>query len=173
MKDVFVSVENNLDETLKQNEFLKDRLLEASLAKDVKNLVITSCVKIRNKDLYDEIERISKVSKDVSNESKTANMYANICIEVTQELLKIIVELEKDLSKFEAKNIVLKSHFSTRARGGGEVQNRGEWGHWEDRACVYEGEDAFKPFIFLFSALPEASAVDYTSQFDDQFEVSC
>ncbi|GKF72304.1 hypothetical protein Tco_0208418 [Tanacetum coccineum] len=34
-------------------------------------------------------------------------------------------------------------------------------------------EDAFKPFIFLFSALPEASAVDYTSQFDDQFEVSC
>ncbi|GJS93054.1 hypothetical protein Tco_0800022 [Tanacetum coccineum] len=56
MKDVFVSVENDLDETLKQNEFLKDRLLEASLAEDVKNLVITSCVEIRNKDLHDEIE---------------------------------------------------------------------------------------------------------------------
>ncbi|GJS19105.1 putative reverse transcriptase domain-containing protein [Tanacetum coccineum] len=73
MKDVFVSVENDLDETLKQNEFLKDRLLEASLAEDVKNLVITSCVEIRNKDLHDEIERISKESKDVSNESKTAD----------------------------------------------------------------------------------------------------
>ncbi|GKB03837.1 hypothetical protein Tco_0831980 [Tanacetum coccineum] len=37
MKDVFVSVENDLDETFKQNELLKDQLLEASLAEDVKN----------------------------------------------------------------------------------------------------------------------------------------
>ncbi|GJX62605.1 hypothetical protein Tco_0295505 [Tanacetum coccineum] len=72
MEDVFDSVENDLDETFKQNEFLKDRLLEASLAEDIKNLVITSCVQIRNKDLHDEIERILKESKDVSNESKTA-----------------------------------------------------------------------------------------------------
>ncbi|GKE62494.1 hypothetical protein Tco_1512861 [Tanacetum coccineum] len=56
MNDVFVSVENDLDETFKQNELLKDRLLEASLAEDIKNLVITSCVEIRNKDLHDEIE---------------------------------------------------------------------------------------------------------------------
>nr|GEW69815.1 hypothetical protein [Tanacetum cinerariifolium] len=73
MKDVFVSVENDLDETLKQNELLKYRLLEASLAEDIKNLVITSCVEIRNKDLHDETERISKESKDVSSESKKAN----------------------------------------------------------------------------------------------------
>ncbi|GKF36200.1 hypothetical protein Tco_0112958, partial [Tanacetum coccineum] len=76
MKDVFVSVENNLDETLKQNELLKDRLLEASLAEDVKNLVI------RNKDLHDKIERISKETKDVSNESKTADMVCNDAFEV-------------------------------------------------------------------------------------------
>ncbi|GKD40479.1 hypothetical protein Tco_1260686 [Tanacetum coccineum] len=44
MKDVFVSVENDLHETFKQNELLKDRLLEASLAEDIKNLVITTCV---------------------------------------------------------------------------------------------------------------------------------
>ncbi|GKE86738.1 hypothetical protein Tco_1560480 [Tanacetum coccineum] len=86
MKDVFVSVENDLDETLKQNELLKDRLLEASLVEDVKNLVITSCVEIRNKDLHDEIERISKKSKDVSNESKTADTVCNDAFEVTQEL---------------------------------------------------------------------------------------
>ncbi|GJY94874.1 hypothetical protein Tco_0511235 [Tanacetum coccineum] len=73
MKDVFVSVENDLDETLKQNKLLKDRLLEASLAEDIKNLVITSCVEIKNKDLHDATERISKESKDVSNESKTAD----------------------------------------------------------------------------------------------------
>nr|GEV58355.1 outer membrane protein porin [Tanacetum cinerariifolium] len=51
-------------------ELLKYRLLEASLAEDIKNLVITSCVEIRNKDLHDETERISKESKDVSSESK-------------------------------------------------------------------------------------------------------
>ncbi|GKA37235.1 reverse transcriptase zinc-binding domain-containing protein [Tanacetum coccineum] len=55
-------LENDLDETFKQNELLKDRLLEGSLAEDIKNLVITSCVEIRNKDLHDEIERISKES---------------------------------------------------------------------------------------------------------------
>ncbi|GKA88926.1 hypothetical protein Tco_0810738 [Tanacetum coccineum] len=103
MKDIFVSVENDLDETFKQNEFLKDQLLEASLAEDVKNLVITTCMEIRNTDLHDETERISQESKDVSNESKTADTVCNDAFEVTQELSKRIVELEKDLSKFEAK----------------------------------------------------------------------
>ncbi|GJS70753.1 hypothetical protein Tco_0703594 [Tanacetum coccineum] len=56
MNDVFVSVENDLDETFKQNELLKDRLLVASLAEDINNLVITAYVEIRNKDLHDEIE---------------------------------------------------------------------------------------------------------------------
>ncbi|GKB28374.1 hypothetical protein Tco_0867775 [Tanacetum coccineum] len=116
MKDVFVSVENDLDETLKQNEFLKDRLLEASLAEDVKNLVITSCVEIRNKDLHDEIERISKESKDVSNESKTADTVCNDAFEVTQELSKRIVELEKDLSKFEAKSIAFEVALQHKSR---------------------------------------------------------
>ncbi|GJY25672.1 hypothetical protein Tco_0400398 [Tanacetum coccineum] len=116
MKDVFVSVENDLDETLKQNELLKDRLLEASLAEDVKNLVITSCVEIRNKDLHDEIERISKESKDVSNESKTADTVCNDAFEVTQELSTRIVELEKDLSKFEAKSIAFEIALQHKSR---------------------------------------------------------
>ncbi|GJW50483.1 hypothetical protein Tco_0091834 [Tanacetum coccineum] len=34
-------------------------------------------------------------------------------------------------------------------------------------------EDAFKPSIDLFAALPLALVVDSTSHFDDQFEVSC
>ncbi|GKA49059.1 hypothetical protein Tco_0742017 [Tanacetum coccineum] len=63
-----------------------DQLLEASLTEDIKNLIITSCVEIRNKDLHDEIERISKESNDVS-------------FEVTQGLSKRIVELEKDFAK--------------------------------------------------------------------------
>ncbi|GJT25333.1 retrovirus-related pol polyprotein from transposon TNT 1-94 [Tanacetum coccineum] len=36
--DVFVSMESDLDGTLKQNELLKDRLMEVTLAEDVKNL---------------------------------------------------------------------------------------------------------------------------------------
>ncbi|GJS98533.1 hypothetical protein Tco_0819703 [Tanacetum coccineum] len=103
MKDVFVSVENDPDETFKQNELLKDRLLEASLAKDIKNLVITSCVEIRNKDLHDEIDRISKESKDVSNESKTTDTVCN-------------VELEKDLSKSEAKCIAFEIALQHKSR---------------------------------------------------------
>ncbi|GJU40861.1 hypothetical protein Tco_1193818 [Tanacetum coccineum] len=108
MKDVFVSVENDLDETFKQNELLKDQLLEASLTEDIKNLVITSCVEIRIKDLHDEIERIPKESKDVSTESKKVDTVRNDAFKVTQELSKRIVELEKDLSKFEAKSIAFE-----------------------------------------------------------------
>ncbi|GJX46678.1 hypothetical protein Tco_0271868 [Tanacetum coccineum] len=116
MKDVFVSVENDLNETFKQNKLLKDQLLEASLAEDIKNLVITSCVEIRNKDLHDETERISKESKDVSNESKTAVTVCNDAFEVTQELSKRIVELEKDLSKFKAKSIAFEIALQHKSR---------------------------------------------------------
>ncbi|GJW81178.1 hypothetical protein Tco_0145153 [Tanacetum coccineum] len=102
MMDVFDSMESDLDKTLKQNEHLKNRLLEATLAKDVKNLVITSCVEIRNKKLQDEIERFSKASKDVSNESQTANTCCNDAFDVTKELSKRIVDWEK---KFKTRGI--------------------------------------------------------------------
>ncbi|GJR98062.1 hypothetical protein Tco_0270236 [Tanacetum coccineum] len=116
MNDVFVSVENDLNETFKQNELLKDRLLEASLAEDIKNLVITSCVEIRNTDLHDEIERISKESKDVSNESKKADTVCNDAFEVTQGLSKRIVELKKDLSKFEENSIAFEIALQHKSR---------------------------------------------------------
>ncbi|GJX52192.1 hypothetical protein Tco_0280561, partial [Tanacetum coccineum] len=78
-------------------------ILEASLTADIKNLVITSCMEIRNKDLHDEIERISKESNDVS-------------FEVTQGLSKRIVELEKDLSKSEAKSIAFEIALQHKSR---------------------------------------------------------
>ncbi|GJY21293.1 hypothetical protein Tco_0393859 [Tanacetum coccineum] len=99
MKDVFVSVENDLDETFKQNELLKDQLLEESLAEDIKNLFITSCVEIRNKDLHDETERISKESKDVSNESK--NLMHLKSHRNCQNELKIEFFKKKQLDIFE------------------------------------------------------------------------
>ncbi|GJZ46648.1 hypothetical protein Tco_0594244 [Tanacetum coccineum] len=77
--DVYAFEQNDvyLDEIENQNDLLKYQLLETSLTEDIKNLVITSCVEIRNKDLHDEIERISKESKDVSKESKTVDMACN------------------------------------------------------------------------------------------------
>ncbi|GKB34194.1 hypothetical protein Tco_0879136 [Tanacetum coccineum] len=116
MKDAFEQNDVYLDEIENQNDLLKDQLLEASLTEDIKNLVITSCVEIKNKDLHDEIERISKESKDVSNESKTTDTVCNDAFEVTQELSKRIVELEKDLSKSEAKSIAFEIALQHKSR---------------------------------------------------------
>ncbi|GJR82877.1 hypothetical protein Tco_0153662 [Tanacetum coccineum] len=81
MENVFKKLFELLEKNSKRTSiFLHDsRKNISSLAKKSKNLVITSCVEIRNKDLHDEIERISKESKDVSNESKTAdtNVFAD------------------------------------------------------------------------------------------------
>ncbi|GKA49072.1 hypothetical protein Tco_0742030 [Tanacetum coccineum] len=93
-----------------------------SKSKDIKHPVITSCVEIRNKDLHDETERISKESKDVSNESKTADTVCNDAFEVTQELSKRIVELEKDLSKFEAKSIAFEIALQHKSRGNNSLK---------------------------------------------------
>ncbi|GKA13627.1 hypothetical protein Tco_0693273 [Tanacetum coccineum] len=70
MKDAFKKNDVYLDEIGNQNDLLKDQLLEASLTADIKNLIITSCMEIRNKELHDEIERISKESNDVSLKSE-------------------------------------------------------------------------------------------------------
>ncbi|GJX22539.1 hypothetical protein Tco_0226984 [Tanacetum coccineum] len=66
--------------------------------------------------IYIEDERISKESKDVSNESKTADTVCNDAFGVTQELSKRIVELEKDLSKFEAKSIAFEIALQHKSR---------------------------------------------------------
>ncbi|GKB05195.1 hypothetical protein Tco_0833390 [Tanacetum coccineum] len=103
MKDAFEQNDVYLDEIENQNDLLKDQLLEASLTAIFKNPVITSCMELRNKDLHDEIERISKESNDVS-------------FEVTQGLSKRIVELEKDLSKSEAKSIAFEIALQHKSR---------------------------------------------------------
>ncbi|GJY79043.1 hypothetical protein Tco_0484844 [Tanacetum coccineum] len=87
MKDFFESTESELNELEKQNELLKDQLLEASLAEDIKNLVITS-----------------------------SDTDCNDAFGVTHELSKRIVELEKDLSKFEAKSIAFEIALQHKSR---------------------------------------------------------
>ncbi|GKB07907.1 hypothetical protein Tco_0836191 [Tanacetum coccineum] len=68
MFDIFESMERELDETSPKNDILSDaldRLLEATLAHDVKNIVVHSSVEIENENLRIENERNSKESKDV------------------------------------------------------------------------------------------------------------
>ncbi|GJS74927.1 hypothetical protein Tco_0724808 [Tanacetum coccineum] len=116
MKYAFEQNDVYLDEIENQNDLLKGQLLEESLTEDIKNLVITSYVEIRNKDLNDEIERISKEIKDVSNESKIVDTACNDAFEVKQELSKRIVELEKFLSNSEAKGIASQSALQHKSR---------------------------------------------------------
>ncbi|GKA06186.1 hypothetical protein Tco_0685410 [Tanacetum coccineum] len=165
MKDVFVSVENDLDETLKQNELLKDQLLEASLAEDVKNLVITSCVEIRNKDLHDEIERISKESKDVSNESQTTDKVCNDAFEVTQELSKRIVELEKRLSKLRQKSIAFENRtFNTLSLENIYVKTL------QKKVALRSLRDALSAIFGLSETLGDHKHEGYTREVSSPFE---
>ncbi|GKC90994.1 hypothetical protein Tco_1151643, partial [Tanacetum coccineum] len=83
MLDIFESIESEVDETSKKQEIFQneiDRLLEATLAKEVRNCVEYSVEQLENEKLRDEIEKISNDSKDVQ---------AN--------LLKRIVILENDV----------------------------------------------------------------------------
>ncbi|GKA07025.1 hypothetical protein Tco_0686249 [Tanacetum coccineum] len=64
MMNVFESMESELDETLKQNELLKNRLLEATLTHDVEKYSLM-CSESKNDKLNDEIEKVKSESKDV------------------------------------------------------------------------------------------------------------
>ncbi|GJV90679.1 hypothetical protein Tco_1538492 [Tanacetum coccineum] len=101
MLNIFESMENKVNRTLKKHEILQnniDQLLEANIANDVKNLVMQSYLEIKNKE---EIERISKESKD-------SEKFCNDVVEVKEKLSKQIVQLEKDFAKLEAQSIAFE-----------------------------------------------------------------
>ncbi|GJS07828.1 hypothetical protein Tco_0364624 [Tanacetum coccineum] len=83
MKDVFESTESELDELEKQNELLKDQLLEASLKHDVELCVLINheCV---DKILNAELEKVKKKS-----------------FEIQEDLQARIKNFEKDVQRCE------------------------------------------------------------------------
>ncbi|GJR68217.1 retrovirus-related pol polyprotein from transposon TNT 1-94 [Tanacetum coccineum] len=89
MKNVFESTESELDELEKQNELLKDQLLEASLKHDVELCVLINheCV---DKILNAELEKVKKKS-----------------FEIQEDLLARIKILENDMEKLEDENVSL------------------------------------------------------------------
>ncbi|GJY82548.1 hypothetical protein Tco_0495924 [Tanacetum coccineum] len=64
MMDVFKSMESDLNATWKQNEILKNQLLEATLEHDVEKCVLM-CLDSMNDDLTTEIEKVKRESIDV------------------------------------------------------------------------------------------------------------
>ncbi|GJR35904.1 retrovirus-related pol polyprotein from transposon TNT 1-94 [Tanacetum coccineum] len=87
MKDVFESTESELCELEKQNDFLKDKLLEVSLKHEVELSVLLNheCV---NNSLHAEIEQLKKNSIEIQ--------------EGLQERIKI---LEKDVQRCEKQSV--------------------------------------------------------------------
>ncbi|GJR18086.1 retrovirus-related pol polyprotein from transposon TNT 1-94 [Tanacetum coccineum] len=87
MKDVFESTESELDELEKQNELLKDQLLEASLKHDVELCVLINheCV---DKILNAELEKVKKKS-----------------FENQEDLQARIKILEKDVQRCEKQSV--------------------------------------------------------------------
>ncbi|GJX82074.1 hypothetical protein Tco_0331555 [Tanacetum coccineum] len=108
MKDLLKANDVYLDEIENQNDLLKDQLLEASLTEDIKNLVITSCVEIRNKDLHDEIERISKESKDTYKDLFESVQRSKVEIKQCDE-----VKVKDDFDEIETRNIELEYHVAS------------------------------------------------------------
>ncbi|GJX13865.1 retrovirus-related pol polyprotein from transposon TNT 1-94 [Tanacetum coccineum] len=87
MKDVFESTESELDELEKQNDLLKDQLLEASLKHDVELCVLLNheCV---DKILSDELDQVKKKSFEIQ--------------EGLQSRIKI---LEKDVQRCQKQSV--------------------------------------------------------------------
>ncbi|GKA47845.1 hypothetical protein Tco_0740803, partial [Tanacetum coccineum] len=109
MKDVFESTESELDELEKQNDLLKDQLLEASLKHDVE--LFQSLIKERDnakmeyKKLFDSIKKTRSQTQKEMDElivhvSEKTYAYGAIRAE-NQNLLSTISELKTRLEKVE------------------------------------------------------------------------
>ncbi|GKA99375.1 integrase, catalytic region, zinc finger, CCHC-type containing protein [Tanacetum coccineum] len=87
MKDVFDSTKNDLSETWKQNELLKDQLLEANLKHEIECcvLLIHGCL---NNNVQDEIEKIQRDS-----------------IEIQEGMQKRIKILENDVQRCQKQSL--------------------------------------------------------------------
>ncbi|GJY21213.1 hypothetical protein Tco_0393779 [Tanacetum coccineum] len=116
-----------IDYKRQKEEYQKTQMIfnQTPHDKEEKYLNDINQLQAKNKDLENVVckmgksivtLRISKESKDVSNESKTADTICNDAFGVTQELSKRIVELEKDLSKFEAKSIAFEIALQHKSR---------------------------------------------------------
>ncbi|GJY08067.1 hypothetical protein Tco_0375121, partial [Tanacetum coccineum] len=116
MKDVFVSTENDLSETWKQNELLKDQLLEAKLKHEIECCVLLSYECVDNK-MHNEIEKIQRDSIEIQEGmQKRINILENDVQRCQKQSLDFELQLqhEKERRRCESslKNICETSWIS-------------------------------------------------------------
>ncbi|GKA45867.1 hypothetical protein Tco_0738663 [Tanacetum coccineum] len=103
MKDVFDSTENDLSETWKQNELLKDQLLEAKLKHEIECCVLLSHECVDN-SMQDEIEKIQRDSIEIQEGmQKRINILENDVQRCQKQSLDFELQLqhEKERRKCE------------------------------------------------------------------------
>ncbi|GJV87519.1 retrovirus-related pol polyprotein from transposon TNT 1-94 [Tanacetum coccineum] len=110
---VFDSMESNLDETLIQNEILRDRFLEATLTQDVEKCVLM-CSDSMNDNLNNEIEKVKRESIDVQENfvrrppSRSSSSKNSVLPNTKNqsEVIKVHVRTNKKTNVTSRKNIV-------------------------------------------------------------------
>ncbi|GJS99158.1 retrovirus-related pol polyprotein from transposon TNT 1-94 [Tanacetum coccineum] len=110
MKDVFESTESELDEQEKQNDLLKDQLLEASLKHD--KTYAYGAIRAESKDLLSTISelktRLEKVEKGKSVNTKFDKTNASQTLLYVTPLNKHAFQKKTDVSKTEENHVVSK-----------------------------------------------------------------
>ncbi|GJW17167.1 hypothetical protein Tco_0024603 [Tanacetum coccineum] len=104
MKDVFKATESDLCETWKQNELLKDQLLEANLKHEIECCVLLSHECVDN-NMKDEIEKTraqnqGEINELFENVKQKTYAYADVRAQ-NQDLLLTISELRAKLKNVE------------------------------------------------------------------------
>ncbi|GJS75378.1 hypothetical protein Tco_0725259 [Tanacetum coccineum] len=104
MKDVFESTESELDELEKQNELLKDQLLEASLKHDVELCVLINheCVdKILNAELEKVKKKSFEIQEDLQARIKFLEKYVQRCKKQSVDF-QLKLQHEKQKQKWDS-----------------------------------------------------------------------
>ncbi|GJT60508.1 retrovirus-related pol polyprotein from transposon TNT 1-94 [Tanacetum coccineum] len=99
MKDVFESTESDLSETWKQNELLKDQLLEATLKHEIECCVLLSHECVDN-NMKDEIEKVQRDSIEIQEGmQKQINILENDVQRCQKQSLDFELQLQHEKEK--------------------------------------------------------------------------
>ncbi|GKB95282.1 retrovirus-related pol polyprotein from transposon TNT 1-94 [Tanacetum coccineum] len=144
MKDAFEQNDVYLDEIERQNDLLKDQLLEVSLKHDIELCVLLSheCV---DKSLHDELEQVKKKSLEIQEERDNAKI----------EYKKLFDSIKETRSQTQKEMDELITHVSEKTYAYGAIcaENQNLLVTISElKARIKNGENAFK------SKIDEASA---------------
>ncbi|GKA27527.1 hypothetical protein Tco_0713695 [Tanacetum coccineum] len=104
MKDVYESTENDLCETSKRNELLKEQLLEAKIKHAIEYCMLLSYECVDN-SMQDEIEKIQKDSIDIQEGmQKRINIFENDVQRCQKQSLEFELQLQHEKERRKCKS---------------------------------------------------------------------